>query len=249
VSFSVPAESDTSAELMKFAPELLHVRLLDGQIELWLVFDIICDGLHFIFKKGTSLFSVKWNLKVKPHDNLTVSWELRVEKCKTGLWTLHKPWERFLKIRIRITWDGSLYPYFRPATFFSRLFPKSWMHTACIQKLSLKTSRQDFWNFVMSQQSSHRFQPCPKPHPPGPTIQLCRNWFLWVFPWNLLYFYWITQKTVSQSEQRLRVSLPIGWHEYRVNAWKCFGCKCRFYHRPSEGHLFWWRTYLSIYCL
>jgi len=26
------------------------------------------------------------------------------------------------------------------------------MHTACIQTLSLKTSRQDFWSFVMSQQ-------------------------------------------------------------------------------------------------
>jgi len=25
------------------------------------------------------------------------------------------------------------------------------MHTACIQTLSLKTSRQDFWNFVMSE--------------------------------------------------------------------------------------------------
>jgi len=55
------------------------------------------------------------------------------------------------------------------------------MHTACIQKLSLKTSRQDFWNFVMSQQSSHCSQPCPDPRPPGPTIQPCRIWFLCVY--------------------------------------------------------------------
>jgi len=67
------------------------------------------------------------------------------------------------------------------------------MHTACIQKLSLKTSCQDFWNFVMSQQSSQRPQPCPKPCPPS----------------NLVGFGF--SKCLTEICYRLTASLLIGW--------------------------------------
>jgi len=48
------------------------------------------------------------------------------------------------------------------------------IHTACIQKLSLKTSRQDFWNFVMSQQRSRLLSAKPQAPPTWthhPTLQ------------------------------------------------------------------------------
>jgi len=69
------------------------------------------------------------------------------------------------------------------------------MHTACIQKLSLKTSRQDFWNFVMSQQSRHSAMPKALPtwtHHPISQDLVSLSVYL-----KSVIFVFITQKTVT----------------------------------------------------
>jgi len=45
------------------------------------------------------------------------------------------------------------------------------MHTACVQKLSLKTSRRDFWNFVTQQSRPSAMPQAPPIWTHHPTLQ------------------------------------------------------------------------------